>query len=338
MISKPDLSKAHIVVADNDKNMADVLWHTLQHMGLTNVTRVKNGREVLDVIREKTVDILITEWDMPHLNGFDLLKSLRKAEDPNFAMLPILMLTGRAEKHDVVYARDAGVTEFLVKPYSAKTLFNRLEHIIDFPRDFIVSGGYTGPDRRRNVIDNDRTERRISTPKVLKTPLKLDESTKKAAHKVPPEHQLRKKMGISKGGLAAVITPELLRTAQETIQSFQEESLRWIAEDLSMLEKLFQRIIAQKEQDAVDGAIERLLSIKSRAGTFDYELASQISFSLYSFLRKSFEIGNMHHVLVLQKHIEVLKIILARQVTGHGGAMEQELMQGLGMLREKLIA
>ena len=336
-MSSPDLTKAHIVIADDDHNMADVLWHTLQHIGLTNVTRVRNGREVLDVLKKKPVDILITEWEMPYVDGLSLLRSLRRSEDPVFAMMPVLMLTGRAEKRDVVDVRDAGVTEFLVKPFSAKTLFNRLEHIIDNPRDFIVSPSFVGPDRRRNALNADGSERRVKKPKILTAPARIAEDLRQDVHKVAPEFQLRKKMGIV-GGLGKVITPELLKSAQETIQGFQEESLKWIAEDIAELEKCFHKMIHDKSQEAVDDAIEKLLSIKSRAGTFDYELTSQIAFTLYSFLREGYQIGNMQHVLILQKHIEVLKIILARQVTGQGGVMEQELVRGLNMLRDKLLA
>jgi len=338
VLKKPDLSKAHILIADGDKNMGDVLWHTLQHMGLVNLTRAKNGRDALDILKDKSVDLLITEWEMEHVDGLSLLQSLRRSEDPFFTMLPVLVLTGRAEKHDVELARDAGVTEFLVKPYSARTLFNRLEHIIDHPRDFIMAPNYIGPDRRRSHADDqDSGERRVNAPKTLPVPPARIESTlRKSAHRVAPEFQLRKKMGLMHS-LASVITPELLRSAQLAIESFEDQSLKWIADDIASLERAFQMIVEHKTDEAVEEATSHLLSIKSRAGTFNFELPSQIAFSLYSFLRNGFEPGNMQHVLVLQKHIEVMKIILSRQVKGMGGVMEQELMQGLSMLRNKLV-
>jgi len=68
--------------------------------------------------------------------------------------VPIIMLTGHSEKKRVISARDAGVTEFLAKPISAKSLYQRILNIVINPRPFIKSKGYFGPDRRRNAAAN----------------------------------------------------------------------------------------------------------------------------------------------------------------------------------------
>jgi two-component system chemotaxis response regulator CheY len=68
--------------------------------------------------------------------------------------VPIIMLTGHSEKQRVVSARDAGVTEFLVKPISAKSLYDRIVNVVVNPRPFIKTNAYFGPDRRRNVNPN----------------------------------------------------------------------------------------------------------------------------------------------------------------------------------------
>jgi DNA-binding response OmpR family regulator len=79
--------------------------------------------------------------------------------------IPIIMLTGKAERADVEAARDVGVTEFLVKPFSAKSLYERLVLVIENPRSFIISQTYVGPERRRRTdIPPNGNERRQSQP------------------------------------------------------------------------------------------------------------------------------------------------------------------------------
>lgn len=332
---KAPLDKAHILVADQDILMVDILRQTLYYMGLTNVTHVRSGREALSILTQKSVDILITEWKMTPMDGLTLIKTIRKSENANLAMLPVVMLTARAELNDVIEARDMGATEFLVKPFTAKTLFEHLEHIIDFPRNFIVSEPYIGPDRRRSKRKAAGEERRKTLPVIIVEPRKMPIKTSVIPHKIIPNNSLRVKLGIVEG-LSAIITPAILEKAQQQIAEFQDAALQWIARDLQVLEQSIQDLYRGNGMESLNQCRDALLSIRSHSGTFDFILASNLAFSFYSFMHNKFTFGNEQHLLIARKHVEVLKILLARQVKGLGGSLEQELVEGLSLLTNKL--
>ncbi len=329
-LRKPSLQHIHVVIADADRPMAELLQKILRELGMSNISLANCGRKALEIIKSQYVDILITEWEMSPLDGINLIKTLRNSENPYFALLPIIMLTARATTDDVIQARDKGVTEFLVKPYTTKTLYRQLEHVIDFPRHFIISHEYTGPDRRRINAAPPKQERRHLKPVDCPTIVKIKKQNGKIL-RLLPRKELRKKMGI-KNSLREIITPQMLAEAQATIDSFQHESLQWIAEDMQKLEHAVQQIITHHDISALNNCKKYLLSIKARAGTFGYTLPAQISYDLYKFLRNNFTIGNLRHNLILQKYVEVIKIIIAKKVIGTGGEIERQLCEGLAEL------
>jgi len=97
---------------------------------------------------------VITDWVMPIFDGLELTQMIRQPGANANPYVPIIMLTGHSEKRRVMTARDAGVTEFLAKPISAKALYQRILNVVANPRPFIKTATYFGPDRRRNVSNS----------------------------------------------------------------------------------------------------------------------------------------------------------------------------------------
>jgi len=91
---------------------------------------------------------------MPIFDGLELTQMIRQPGANSNPYVPIIMLTGHSEKKRVIAARDAGVTEFLAKPISAKGLYQRVLNVVANPRPFIRTKNYFGPDRRRNANPN----------------------------------------------------------------------------------------------------------------------------------------------------------------------------------------
>jgi len=91
---------------------------------------------------------------MPIFDGLELTQMIRQPGTNANPFVPIIMLTGHSEKKRIVGARDAGVTEFLAKPISAKALYERVLNVVANPRPFIKTKTYFGPDRRRNSAQN----------------------------------------------------------------------------------------------------------------------------------------------------------------------------------------
>ncbi len=159
------LSKVEVLIADPDTRVASLIRDVLKYIGFERIHFAQDGQEALDFIKRNEVDLLITDWQMSPMDGIRLVHYLRSSPDSPYPYLPIIMLTGKAERNDVEIARDVGVTEFLVKPFSAKSLFERLVMVIENPRSFIVASQYRGPDRRRRTdIPPGGDERRIRPP------------------------------------------------------------------------------------------------------------------------------------------------------------------------------
>jgi CheY-like chemotaxis protein len=144
-----DLSKLAILVVDDNLHMRRLVRDMLHAFGVGQVYEASDGGAALGILRAQWVDILICDWVMEPVDGFDLVRMLRGATDVPNPMLPIIMMTGYTEAHRVLAARDAGITEMLAKPFSAGKLYQRLIAVIEYPRAFIRSPRYTGPDRRR---------------------------------------------------------------------------------------------------------------------------------------------------------------------------------------------
>src|SRR5205823_14512333 len=96
-------------------------------------------------------DIVLVDWAMLIFDGIELAGMIRQPGANSNPYVPIIMLTGHSEKRRVTSARDAGITEFLAKPVSAKALYQRILNVVANPRPFIKTKSYFGPDRRRNT-------------------------------------------------------------------------------------------------------------------------------------------------------------------------------------------
>ncbi len=112
----------------------------------------ENGEHAWEIIRDSPPDLLIVDWEMEGLDGLELVKRIRNDPASPDRFMPIIMITAHSERPRIITARDAGVNEFVMKPVSAKTLFSRLNAVIEHPRRFVRTSEYFGPDRRRKRI------------------------------------------------------------------------------------------------------------------------------------------------------------------------------------------
>lgn len=331
MQPKHTLGKIHLVVADADQQMGRVTADMLDAIGFGKVTHVAHGKRALDVIRHDGADIVVTDWHMPVMDGIALMRYLRRSEDSPGRTLPIIMLTARAERPDVEAARDAGVTEFVVKPYTTRTLFTRIGQLIEHPRPLVFSANYAGPERRRKAQDS-AGNRRVRMPLLVQSEAAVG-TDYHTPRMLPPDFALKRKIGLE-GDIGLLITDAVLEAAQRALDTMQGEALGWVREDMMRLEEAHARasIAGADAQAAME---EALLAIKARGGTFGYEAASTIAQMGYHFLRSVFVAGNAQHYMVMLKHIQALKVIFVNEISGDGGAMASQLIGGLHMLTQK---
>lgn len=131
--------------------MLEICKALLLTFGVGEVLAAKNGEEGYELFRRENPDIVIADWMMHPTDGISLTRRIRNDPRSPNQYVPVILMTGFSEKKRVVQARDSGVTEFLVKPFTARDLYKRIAQIIERPRQFVRSEDFFGPDRRRKA-------------------------------------------------------------------------------------------------------------------------------------------------------------------------------------------
>src|SRR5919197_2615735 len=116
-----------VLVVDDAATMRRIVKGLLRELGIKNMREAENGSTALDELRKKKADLVVSDWNMPVMNGLDLLRAIRQAND--LKSTPVLMVTAEAKKENIVEALQAGVSNYIVKPFNAKTLEEKLNKI-----------------------------------------------------------------------------------------------------------------------------------------------------------------------------------------------------------------
>lgn len=112
-----------VLVADDSSTMRKIILRSLQAVGISTATEAADGEEAVSMFKPGEFDLVLTDWNMPRKNGLEVIKAIR-SQDEN---VPIIMVTTEAEKERVLEAIQAGVSDYLVKPFTADMLREKLE-------------------------------------------------------------------------------------------------------------------------------------------------------------------------------------------------------------------
>ncbi len=123
----PANTNMKILVVDDFQTMRRIIKNYLRQLGFNNVEEAEDGDVALEKLKESEFDFVITDWNMPKMTGIDLLKKIRAAN--NFKNIPVLIITAEAEKENVVQAAQAGVNDYIVKPFTPEVLQTKIEKI-----------------------------------------------------------------------------------------------------------------------------------------------------------------------------------------------------------------
>ena len=140
-----------VLLADDNAHMRAIVGAVLKSIGIKHIRDCKNGAEALAALREWPADVAMVDFRMEPVDGVEFTKLVRNAKDSANIYLPIIMLTGYADRARVLEARDSGVTELIVKPVTAQAVIARLSSVIFHPRPFVRTEAYFGPCRRRTM-------------------------------------------------------------------------------------------------------------------------------------------------------------------------------------------
>jgi len=154
-----DLHNLVILIAEKHPAMRTILREVLHKFGVRNVYEESTPKAAFETFCGVNPDIVTIDWG-PEFDGVNLLDKIRQDQESPNQEVPVIMVTSYTEKSKIYEARDAGMTEFLAQPVSAKTIYEHICKIIENPRDFIRSKAYTGPDRRWHKEEHEGKDRR----------------------------------------------------------------------------------------------------------------------------------------------------------------------------------
>jgi two-component system chemotaxis response regulator CheY len=116
-----------VLVVDDFSTMRRIIKNLLRDLGFTNISEADDGNTALPMLKTGDFDFVVTDWNMPVMQGIDLLKAIRA--DEKLSHIPVLMVTAEAKKDQIVMAAQAGVNGYIVKPFTAATLSAKLDKI-----------------------------------------------------------------------------------------------------------------------------------------------------------------------------------------------------------------
>ena len=116
------------LVVDDFSTMRRIVKGLLNELGYTDVTEADDGNTALPLLKAGGFDFLITDWNMPGMPGLDLIKAVRA--DGKLAKMPVLMLTAEAKREQIIEAAQAGVNGYVIKPFTAETLKEKIDKIL----------------------------------------------------------------------------------------------------------------------------------------------------------------------------------------------------------------
>ena len=165
---KAFFSELTVLTIDDNTSILNLLKQVLRALGVARVLQANNASSGMQYLDAHTVDIVICDLLMEPTDGFEFTRSVRRSPSYRQPWMPIIILSGFSDVNRILEARDAGATDFLIKPFAPSVLFKRIADVIERPRLFVQVESYYGPcRRRRKSSDYDGPERRSQSEQTV---------------------------------------------------------------------------------------------------------------------------------------------------------------------------
>ena len=146
-----DIHRLRFLVIEDSAPMRHIIRTLLHGFGSRDVREAEDGGTGFGIFNEYQPDIVLTAYALRIVDGLEITRMIRQSNESSNPFVPIILCANHTDKTFVTAARDAGVTEVLAKPFSAKSLYERIVYIVANPRPFIKTKTFFGPNRRRNA-------------------------------------------------------------------------------------------------------------------------------------------------------------------------------------------
>lgn len=346
-----DLSRLSVLLVEDNTYIRSVFHEMLRHFRVGHVDVADNGADAINVLKTlggaagesglRSFDIVISDLIMAPINGLILLRWVRGAKESPNRFMPFVMLSGAADNEYVAASRDLGVTEFLAKPFSAQSVYRRLLEVIDYPRPFIATRDYFGPDRRRRDVEFEGEDRRVNTEKDLTVVYSSDKIVKpKKASDVWCFHlpnQLKERLGGLGSAEPGEIPTDLLETAEQELQRAALDFTEWARNYLGQLAKLCEEAregAAAARHKAFEQINLLAHELRGQGGTFGYPLITMFGRMLYEATGTGCPEDD-NAIEVVRAHVDAMRAVIRDKVAGDGGEVGRALMKSLKLAIDK---
>jgi DNA-binding response OmpR family regulator len=283
---------ANILIVDDNEGTRRLVRMLLKDIGVRDIAQASRIDEAMQVLFSQDIDLIFTDWEMIDETGMELVQQVRRSGSERLSQIPIIMMTAHGEEWRVKAARDAGITDFLLKPIVPALLDAKLRAALLCVREFIRTDSYCGPDRRRGQRAYAGPDRRAATADAA--------PPERPAHAEVTMDRLRSQFETFLDGAAAMMNAELQAAGTQP-----EEALAHC-----------QRIFHLAH------------NLKGQGSSFGYPLVTEIAGELCEYLRKRTQV-NEHDLALVGGYAVALDTVARNRVTGDGGPLGQRIVQRL---------
>ena len=336
-----NLERLTFLLVDDNRFVLKILQDVLKTLGAGQVITAENGVEAIEFLSAHhgpygcPVDMIISDLVMAPIDGHLLLKWVRQGKESPNRFMPFIMMSGAADAENVEKARDGGASEFLAKPFSAQTVCNRVLEVVDFPRQFVATREYFGPDRHRKSDPKCPHDRRRINEKDATIVYSSDRVRRPRNDGDVFLFRLPNKLKEKVGGLGMSPPGELpLRHLQAADQHLQRKGLEfhdWALGYLATLSSICERALQQSvDQRARHFKNINLLAheLRGQGGTFGYPIITNVGEMLYKMTQAPCPTED-RAVKVIKAHVDTMRSVFRDKITGDGGEIGIQLMQDL---------
>ena len=336
-----NLERLTFLLVDDNRFVLQILQEVLKTLGAGQVITAENGVEAIEYLGAHhgpygcPVDVIISDLVMAPIDGHLLLKWVRQGKDSPNRFMPFIMMSGAADSENVEKARDGGASEFLAKPFSAQTVCDRILEVIDYPRQFVATREYFGPDRHRRNEGHAAGNRRKITEKDATIVYSSDRVRRPSKDGDVYLFRLPNKLKAKVGAQGMNPPGELpLRCLQEADQHLERKGIEfhdWALGYLATLSSICDRAMQQSEdQRARHFKNINLLAheLRGQGGTFGYPIITQVGEMLYKTTQSPCPTED-RAVKVIKAHVDTMRSVFRDKVNGDGGDIGVKLLKDL---------
>lgn len=352
-MARLDFSKLSVLVVEDSAFMRSIFVNVLRALGVERLIIAEDGEQAIKIMAPSQgsksqmvgmsgIDVVLCDYFMPTVDGAMFMRWLRRSERSPDRFLPTIMVSAAADMEVLFTARDAGVDEFLAKPFSAEKLAQRLSAVVEHPRPYIYTPRYFGPDRRRRSKPV-TSERRLLGKDDIETVYSGKEmSALKNSSKMVWEFRiprgLKRKLAGEPGSdpNEPAFDPALIEAAEQKIANMEGDYADWVANSIEELTQAHHRALEEPERGVhhLKTINEIAHELRGQGGIFGYPLMTQFGKSLYDVTGDEAQISAPLLDLI-DAHIDLIKVVTKQKVKGDGGSVGQQLLKSLSEAKKK---